>query len=411
MEATGNVRLDGTVLDGVDASSPLHAPASSTAHAAKIPTAPRRFRPAIWGSFTNDGNKILLTQLQLSELCRRVRVLVTNTHTALQTSYSWMTSAGCSPSVLESSGPYGHTPPRLAVTTQPSTRRHPHTLLLATLCVVASTACAADGTASTTTTTTVPATTTTTPTTTTTTSTTTTTTEVVVVEAQVAPARKLPPLTTPVTKVGRKSGNTTKIAQQRLLDLGFWLAAADGTYDTSTTQAVMAFQKYYGLATDGMIGPKTAEALNTVDALPAPTATAGTLIEVDKTKQLVFVVVDGRALWVLNTSTGTEVPYRKPDQKRPGEYQTGTSVTRPGLFAVTRQRSEGWWDGDLGRIYRPKYFDGGIALHGSRSVPQYPASHGCVRLSLQAMDWVWESDIVPLGTPVWVHGEIPKRTR
>jgi lipoprotein-anchoring transpeptidase ErfK/SrfK len=69
--------------------------------------------------------------------------------------------------------------------------------------------------------------------------------------------------------------------------------------------------------------------------------------------------------------------------------------------------AEGWWDGDLGSIYRPKYFNGGIAVHGSYSIPDYPASHGCVRVSTAAMDWIWSEDLMPRGSAVWVHGEIP----
>ena len=132
-------------------------------------------------------------------------------------------------------------------------------------------------------------------------------------------------------------------------------------------------------------------------------------MEVDKTRQLLFIVRDGRTEWVLNTSTGTEIPYREPDQNSPGEFIEDDSITRTGVFAVNRQREEGWWEGDLGEIYRPKYFDGGIALHGSYNIPPYPASHGCVRLSIQAMDWIWAEDVVPMRTTVWVHGEIPPR--
>ncbi|MFM8945634.1 MAG: L,D-transpeptidase, partial [Actinomycetota bacterium] len=68
-------------------------------------------------------------------------------------------------------------------------------------------------------------------------------------------------------------------------------------------------------------------------------------------------------------------------------------------------RSEGWWAGDLGEIYRPKYFNGGIAIHGSRSIPNYPASHGCVRVSVPAMDMLWASKMLPIGTKVWVYGD------
>jgi len=49
----------------------------------------------------------------------------------------------------------------------------------------------------------------------------------------------------------------------------------------------------------------------------------------------------------------------------------------------------GWDRGPLGSLYRPQYFNGGIAIHGYTSVPSTPASHGCCRVSLRAMDNLW----------------------
>ncbi|MBA2387718.1 MAG: L,D-transpeptidase, partial [Acidimicrobiia bacterium] len=37
-------------------------------------------------------------------------------------------------------------------------------------------------------------------------------------------------------------------------------------------------------------------------------------------------------------------------------------------------------------------------------VPNYPASHGCVRVTTTAMDFIWANDLIPLRMPVWVHG-------
>jgi peptidoglycan hydrolase-like protein with peptidoglycan-binding domain len=223
------------------------------------------------------------------------------------------------------------------------------------------------------------------------------------------PERVIRPITAmvpPLEPVGTSNGAATERAQWRLLELGFWLEAPDGRYDPTTYQAVMAFQKYYGLETDGSLGPETAGTLSAVTALPMGASTSGTLVEVDKSKQLAFLVYDGVTKWILNTSTGTEVPYDEIN-KNTGQPERGDSVTRTGVFAVDREREEGWWAGDLGEIYRPKYFDGGIALHGSNNIPAYPASHGCVRLSTMAMDWIWEQGMVPMGTTVWVHGQIP----
>jgi lipoprotein-anchoring transpeptidase ErfK/SrfK len=207
----------------------------------------------------------------------------------------------------------------------------------------------------------------------------------------------------PVVGVGTRDGAETARAQERLLELGFWLGAADGDYGLTTKQAVMAFQKYYGLTTDGVLGDETAAVMTSITQRPHGRADAGTLVEIDKGLQLLMFVIDGKTEWILNTSSGSEIAYEEPDKNTPGEFQRGDSVTRNGLHDVYRERPEGWWEGDLGEIYRPKYFTGGIAVHGSNHVPDYPASHGCVRVSVPAMDWIWETGIMPLKTPVWVH--------
>ncbi len=211
----------------------------------------------------------------------------------------------------------------------------------------------------------------------------------------------------PLSAVGSASGGETARIQQRLVDLNFWTGAVDGSYGLTTKQAVMAFQKYSGLTTSGSVDQATADALTAATEQARATADAGTLVEVDKTKQLLFFVVDGRTQWIFNTSTASGKAYEEEDQNTPGEIVKGVADTPNGLHKVNRERPVGWWEGDLGRIYRPKYFVGGVAVHGSNSVPNYPASHGCVRVSTQAMDYIWETGMMPMGIPVWVHGNPP----
>lgn len=207
----------------------------------------------------------------------------------------------------------------------------------------------------------------------------------------------------PIVPVGTRSGADTAKAQWRLLELGFWVQNADGEYGLTTRQAVMAFQKYYNLSADGVLGEDTAHWMTAITEKPRARADAGTLVEIDKAKQLLFFVIDGRTEWILNTSTGNGEPYEEPDLNTPGEVIKGVSITPNGLHKVYRERAEGWWPGDLGEIYRPKYFSGGAAVHGSNSIPNYPASHGCVRISVPAMDWVWDTNLMPMSLPVWVH--------
>lgn len=212
----------------------------------------------------------------------------------------------------------------------------------------------------------------------------------------------------PLSAVGRADGEETVRLQERLVELGFWVQSVDGDFGLTTRQAVMAAQKYFGVPATSSVDDDTALALSSATARPQARADRGTLVEIDKSKQLAFFVIDGVTEWVLNVSTGSEIPYSEPNQNDPETIEEGDSITDPGFFKVDRERAEGWWDGDLGSIYRPKYFNGGIAVHGSQSIPNYPASHGCVRVSTPAMDWIWDEELMPMGSPVWVHGSIPR---
>ena len=63
-----------------------------------------------------------------------------------------------------------------------------------------------------------------------------------------------------LSKYGSTGGEVTQI-QQRLNELGYQAGTADGIFGTRTKNAVIAFQRDYGLDDDGIVGPKTLEAL------------------------------------------------------------------------------------------------------------------------------------------------------
>ena len=228
--------------------------------------------------------------------------------------------------------------------------------------------------------------------------------------AQSVPTTQVPVTTTTEPEVisasGQRSGAATKAAQEKLLQLGFWLLSPSGKYDETTRQAVMAFQKYYRLRPTGSMNAATAYLLNELNVRPVAQATQGSLAEVDKERQLLLLVEDGNVKYVINASTGDDREYVEPDMNTPGVIIRGTAITPVGKFKTNRERPVGWWVGDLGQIYRPKYFIGGVAIHGSQTVPAYPASHGCVRVSTAAMDMIWDTNFLPLGSDVVVYSEI-----
>jgi peptidoglycan hydrolase-like protein with peptidoglycan-binding domain len=191
-----------------------------------------------------------------------------------------------------------------------------------------------------------------------------------------------------------EGGQAVLALQQRLVDLGYWLGSADGNYGQLTRQAVMAFQKAEGLGRDGVAGPITQERL--AGAGRQSSRAGGTGLEIDLERQILIVVQGGQVQWVINTSTGNNETYTS---------STGGSaraVTPPGSFRIYRE-IDGVREAPLGTLYRPKYFNGGIAIHGSGSIPAHPASHGCARVTNSAMDMLWSSGVAAMGTPVTVY--------
>ena len=208
-----------------------------------------------------------------------------------------------------------------------------------------------------------------------------------------APATTAPSPKPQKLKSGAKGEKVTAL-QQRLTELGYWNGKADGTFGGQTQQAVYALQKAAGLGRDGVVGPKTQKALDQ-GVRPKARSTSGRFIEISKKRQLLMLVDDGKVTEVFNTSTGSNQHYER-------EGQTYLADTPSGRFQVSRQ-IDGWRKAPLGLLWRPKYFNGGIAVHGATSVPPYPASHGCARLSISAMNYLWSSDKIPLKTKVWVY--------
>ena len=194
-------------------------------------------------------------------------------------------------------------------------------------------------------------------------------------------------------KVGAKGADVVAL-QTRLTELGYWNGKADGNFGSVTQQAIYAVQKAAGLGRDGVVGPKTQKALD-AGVRPKAKSTGGHLVEIDLNRQLLMIVDNGKVSTVFNTATGSNQHYT---------YQGTTylAVTPRGHFTVGRQ-IDGQRNGPLGPLWRPKYFNGGIAMHGAASIPPYPASHGCARLTNAAIDWIWANNKVPLKTKVWVY--------
>jgi hypothetical protein len=164
-------------------------------------------------------------------------------------------------------------------------------------------------------------------------------------------------------------GVFVELLERRLVELRYRLTGAgDGVYDVRTGDAVVAFHKVHGMPRVSSVGAATWRALAD-PRTPRPRHDwKGLHLEVDQTRQVLFVVRDGEVTGILHVSTGK-----------------ASTPTRDGVFRVSRKIA-GF---SPNRLYYPSFFDGNRALHGWTEVPTYPASHGCVRIPYWNALWVF----------------------
>ena len=221
------------------------------------------------------------------------------------------------------------------------------------------------------------------------------------------PPRQEPPLPSPspspapsptvddgILRAGSR-GPAVQQLQQRLTELRYMVGKVDGVFSSTTRHGLIAFQKVEGLERTGIVDAATGERLASA-TIPAPKyTTPADHLEIDIPRQVVFVVRGGAVAWVLPTSTGNNKLFTN-------EGWTRRAVTPNGVFKISR-KINAMRISPLGELYKPSYFNGGIAFHGNPSVPTGPASHGCVRLPMPFATWFFEN-VSPIGQTVYVYG-------
>jgi len=172
-------------------------------------------------------------------------------------------------------------------------------------------------------------------------------------------------------------GPSVYALEQLLYAQHYALSTVDSTFSSDTRDAVYAFQKVHGLARTGSVGPVMWHLL---ERSTAPLARyKGDHVEVDKTKQVLFIVRGGKVVLISHVSTGA------------------TGNTPLGIWHVYG-KTPGWLpDG----MFDSSFFLRGFAVHGYPSVPPYPASHGCVRLPVWLAPRIYS--MIPVGSEVIIY--------
>jgi hypothetical protein len=178
-------------------------------------------------------------------------------------------------------------------------------------------------------------------------------------------------------------GAKVTLLQRGLLKLGF-ATPVTGYFDGLTANAVNAFRKTNGMGRDGYASTSVYSMVLRRDGafkLRYPdSGTHGKHVEFDWSRQVLVLADRGRPYRVYHTSSGTPATPTVFGSYRFYRQQPGTN-------------SHG--------MVHSSYFISGYAIHGYASVPNYPASHGCLRVpipnALSIYNWI------DLGDPIYTY--------
>ncbi|MCJ7725077.1 MAG: L,D-transpeptidase family protein [Acidimicrobiia bacterium] len=178
--------------------------------------------------------------------------------------------------------------------------------------------------------------------------------------------------------------------------------AIDGSYGLETEYAVMAFHKAMERERTWSWEPGDTDLLVEFKPTGYPIRLdEPDRIEVDIGRQVLFLIRDHQVVAIVPVSTGGGYIYYS---KRSEAYVSAN--TPRGDFKLLRYY-KGWsFDPLYGwSIYNPWNFTEFYAVHGYPKVPEYPASHGCIRIPN------WEADALEssffIGMPVHVWDVMP----
>jgi lipoprotein-anchoring transpeptidase ErfK/SrfK len=213
--------------------------------------------------------------------------------------------------------------------------------------------------------------------------------------AQESPAAPASPSALPSPAKPLPPSYDVKAVQRQLTTLGYYASAVDGERGPALRSAVMAFQKVQGIGADGVVGKGTLAALKAPRAPKLKASSPADRVEVDLTKQVLYVVKNGAIARILPVSSGNGSTYLQKNGRK------AKALSPVGWYKIQR-RILGAHKADLGTLYDPQYFYRGWAIHGSNSVPAYPASHGCIRVTRADAKYLLTA--IGVGTSVYVYG-------
>ena len=157
------------------------------------------------------------------------------------------------------------------------------------------------------------------------------------------------------------TGRFVQLIQQRLAALHFYIPQS-GRFDSGTGLALDAYHRLLHWGTYQTLDGRTISyLLNGWGAFPVRYPSHGKHVEGNLSKQLIALLYGSKVYRIYPISSG------KP-----------STPTILGNFRVYRQQPGYLPDG----MYYSSFFIRGYAIHGYNPAPDYPASHGCMRVPI-----------------------------
>ena len=175
-------------------------------------------------------------------------------------------------------------------------------------------------------------------------------------------------------------GDAVKTFNRLLENLGY-VNDEGGNYDSATGRAVLAFHKVNNMArTENASSSDFKKLAKGKGGYDLKYPGAGKHVEADLSRQVMVLAKGGEVDEIYHVSSGT-----------------AATPTITGQFNFYR-KDAGY--NSLG-MYYSVYFIRGYATHGYESVPDYPASHGCLRNPIP--DSVHIYNWIDIGDPIYVY--------
>ena len=180
-------------------------------------------------------------------------------------------------------------------------------------------------------------------------------------------------------KLGK--GGATALFNRSLQEQGFHTGTKGARVTSGTRLAIKAFRKTNGMGRSDNYRPSVFRKLLMGKGAFKPRYDNGRHVEVDLSRQVMSLIQGDRPVHTFHVSTGT----------------SATPTVRGGYRFY--RKDAGY---NSKRMYFSVYFIRGYATHGFNPVPNYPASHGCVRNPIQFSRFIY--NWIDIGMPIYVYG-------